>query len=190
MSIPTICPAAKKLVKAAYLYKGGHSEKPPTDYSQPCEECVMELASHVELLCKFPNARWTDAPSTVALSIRAFCIVLNDNCTDEQRQLLKPYALKVLNTLDPSKEQKRAFIFTDAAVRIFTSLAFDAAGLKDKATELRNLPQIVDIKYAEYAVKYAVKYAAEYAESAKYAAEYADIIFKECLKVLDRVIAA
>jgi hypothetical protein len=151
--------------------------------------------------------------------IRSFCIGLNDNFDDDMRQLLKPYALKVIGTrADKVTEQRRMFLCADFAVRTLAPIALRAAGYKTEATKLAKLPPIIDkesalaaenaayaanvaanaayaVANAAYAAAYAANAAAN-AANAAYAAANAvrgqsgAKVLKKCLRFIDTLIAA
>src|SRR5690349_8379344 len=91
----------------------------------------------------------SDHPACACPTLTRFCIALNDRMTDEERQLLKPFVVRLVSTRStPEVERRRAFVLTDAAVREVVPLRLEARGWKDLADELRSLPEIVDVASA------------------------------------------
>jgi hypothetical protein len=105
--------------------------------------CVMELAAW---LAGRPHS---DKPPCVSQTIGAFLRRWNDTLPDEPRQLLKPYALEVLNTATTkADEQERAWLATDWLVRTFTPVWLDKAGLTEHAQALRDLEALTSTELA------------------------------------------
>lgn len=130
----------------------------------------------------------SDSPVCASMAIRQYCIRLNDSWLfAKHRDMLKPFAPKIVGTNVPKLEQTRRYIAADFACRVFVPIWMEAAGLKDEATALRNLTRIVDDSTASaarirvqearskaktYADAYAASAYASYAADA-YAASYA-----------------
>jgi hypothetical protein len=73
----------------------------------------------------------------------------NDVLNDRDRQMLKPYAKKVLGTAtNAADEETRAWLATDWLVRVHTPKWLDLAGLKDDAKALRNLQPLTSSEIA------------------------------------------
>lgn len=72
--------------------------------------CVMELAAWLA------NEPITDAPACVSPVLGEFLRSWNDGLTDDARQMLKPYAARVLNTAD-NQDVARAWLATDWLAR-------------------------------------------------------------------------
>jgi hypothetical protein len=118
--------------ETAMLFRGSHPEKSK-------ELCAMEWSA---LLA---GEKQSDKPSCVDETIRAFMISCNDNWTEDDRQLLKPFVVLSLGTASgPTLAGRRGIACLDWTMRVHRSLWLEAAGLKDFATRLRDLPEIVD----------------------------------------------
>ncbi|MHB8420661.1 MAG: hypothetical protein ACYDCL_21525, partial [Myxococcales bacterium] len=68
--------------------------------------------------------------------LAAFGRAWNDATDDAGRAALVPYIPRLVDTADPAKEQRRAFILADAAVRVFAPTALRVAGLVAEADNL------------------------------------------------------
>jgi hypothetical protein len=133
------------------LAKGNHPKDTP-------ECCVMEAASI--LACAFaapePVPTWeeavarfreckTDTPEHASRVLTVFMQRLNDRATDDERQRLKPYALKLVNTRASHEvEVKRAYVLADWAVREGAPFAIEWRGFPEQAAALRSLPEVKD----------------------------------------------
>ena len=97
----------------------------------------------------------SDAPECAAPIITRYCIRLNDSWLfKEHRDILKPFAVKIVGTRNPELDRKRAYIAADYAVRAFAPIWLRADPKKrfdEQAVTLENLPRIVDKKSAENA---------------------------------------
>ena len=121
------------------LQSGGHS-------SQSGEVCLLEAVSVLA------GEVFSDHPESACPVLATFGRALNDAMPDDEtRGLLLPLVPLLIGTRDAEKEQARAFIFADSAVRLFAPIALDAAGLTEQAQMLRNLPAIVGTKTARAA---------------------------------------
>src|ERR1043166_799661 len=117
-------------LESLVLQKGGHG-------GAQDGFCVMELTAYLA------HEPWSDHPACTSPAIAAFLRSWNDNLDDETRQRLKPYAQKVIGTnTGPEDEQKRAWLAVDWVIRVNTPAWLELAGLKDEASELRNLPEL------------------------------------------------
>jgi len=103
------------------LAKGNH--KPETDL------CVMEAVAY------FAGERHSDRAACACPAITSFAIAINDMCTDEQRQRLKPYIPLIVGTRD-GNELKRAELFTWKAIRVSAPYWLRRARLNHLADEL------------------------------------------------------
>ena len=131
------------------------------------EVCLLEAVSVLA------GEDFSDTPETACPVLASFGRALNDAMPDETRSLLLlPLIPLLVGTRDPAKEQARAFVFADRAVRLFASIALDAAGLTEPAHTLRCLPSIVDTETAWAAAE--VAESAEVAEAAAESAESAE----------------
>src|SRR5689334_12851774 len=99
--------------------------------------CVMELASQLA------DEPWSDHPTCVSPVIAQFLRSWNDALADGPRQMLKPYALKVIGTNTGAQdEETRAWLVTDWLVRVQAPAWLQLAGLTEQAGALRNLPAL------------------------------------------------
>ena len=144
-------------------------------------ECVAILACAVKApepvptweaaLAQFADCK-TDRPPDACRVLTRFMTRLNDGVDDDERQRLVPYALTLIGTRASwDVEMRRAYVFADAAVRIFAPLALEARGLTAHAATLRAAAPIVNKKTAAAGSKKARAAAAAYAaDAAAYAA--------------------
>ena len=106
--------------------------------------CLMEAVAY---LAGEPH---TDAPACACPMLTAYAVALNDAMGtgpdgDALRaRYLHDLAPMLVGSRAPEVEQARAFVLADYAVRVFAPLALDAAGLGDKAADLRALNAVVD----------------------------------------------
>jgi hypothetical protein len=132
--------------------------------------CVMEA---VAFLAKEPHS---DHPECTCPVIAAYTRILNDFLGDKDRQRLKSYIPRLLNTnssLDIKVNRaKIASEFSKKFAKYATKYAAESAKYAESAA-----------KYAEYAAEYAAESAAE---SAKYAAKHDNLINLafECLDAM------
>ena len=103
-----------------------------------------------------------DKPECACPVIGAYVIRGNDRMDDITRQRLKAYLHRIAGSRSKAHETVRLRILILAAVRVFTPVMFDQAGLIDEAEKLRALPN--DATFTE--LKKAAKAAAEAAEAA------------------------
>lgn len=113
------------------LAKGGHG-------SIEQGACLLEAASYIA------GERWSDQPQCVSVVLGAFGRRLNDNCTDEERQQLKPFIPRLLNTADDGKDGARAFLAADWLVRDALPRLLETFGRAEEAQQLRALAAITD----------------------------------------------
>lgn len=97
--------------------------------------CVMELAAYIA------GEPHTDHPVCVSPVIASFLRSWNDKLNDTDRQMLRPYADKVLHTADQHDEQ-RAWLAADWLIREHLPTWLDFAGLSQHAASLRDLETI------------------------------------------------
>ncbi len=112
--------------------------------------CVMELAAFLA------GRKHSDSPPCVSPAIATFMRTWNDQLGDEDRQTLKPYAARILDTNTNRKrdELARAWLATDWLARTFAPAWIDLAhsldlthrgvdnGLNVHAAALRSLRQL------------------------------------------------
>ena len=131
------------------------------------DSLVLEAGRHsraevgmsvLEAVTVVSNEKFSDSPRTVSKVIEAFLRAWNDALEDEQRQDLKPYIQKVINSvLTDDVEEHRAWQATDWLVRVQATTWLKAAGLDELAEaiassqplwgpeEARNVQKLVDI---------------------------------------------
>jgi hypothetical protein len=110
------------------------------------DSLVLEAGRHsrpevgmsvLEAVTVVSNEKFSDRPRTVSKVIEAFLRDWNDALEDEQRQDLKPYIHKVINSvLTDDVEEHRAWQATDWLVRVQATAWMKAAGLGDLAEEI------------------------------------------------------
>jgi hypothetical protein len=109
--------------------------------------CVMEAVAFVA------REKWSDHPACASEVIGAFLRNWNDSLSDADRQMLKPYVLRLVGTAAPKAiEERRARLAQDWMIRVFTPTWLELAGLTDQAQSLRELNEIVssaDLKAAQ-----------------------------------------
>lgn len=106
--------------------------------------CVMEMASYIA------REPWSDHPVCVSPVLGAFLRSWNDALDDQDRQLLKPYAAKVIGTND-GQDEKRAWMCVDWLARTYLPAWLDLAGLNEYAAKIRALAVIESSDTAEAA---------------------------------------
>lgn len=99
--------------------------------------------SMLEAITVVSNEKFSDRPRTVSKVIEAFLRAWNDSMEDEQRQDLKPYIHKVINSvLTDDVEEHRAWQATDWLVRVQATAWLKAAGLDELAEEIASTEPI------------------------------------------------
>lgn len=88
----------------------------------------------------------SDAPECASPVIARYCVCLNDSpLFADHRDLLKPYAPKIVGTRDSDDADRiRAYIAADYAVRVFAPIWLRAFGRDDWAKEIEAVVPIVD----------------------------------------------
>ena len=131
------------------LAKGSHADGPPPG-DPDCEMCLFE-AYNVLLVPpdRRPDAELTDdRPADVSPVLHAFGMRLNDILDDDRRQQLKIYlpngVSPLAGTYRDGLDETRQWMAADWAVRTALPIWLDAAGVGDRAGQLRALPRIVD----------------------------------------------
>lgn len=133
--------------------------------------CAMEA---VAWLAGKPHS---DAPPCACPVISAFVRRLNDSLGDEQRQELKPFLPRLLDTKATREvELRRAFAAADWAVRSGAPAALRACGLNDEAAKLEALDPLTSesAESAARSARSAAESAAESTRSARSAESAAD----------------
>ena len=151
--------------------------------------CVMEMTSFLA------GEPWTDMPECSSPVVARFCQVLNDNFDQPDRDRLQTYVPRLIGTASPVHDIERAEYLAWQAIRVFTQISLDRAGLKAEAETLRsfdgNLKDAIAAARAASANDYAASaalYAADAAALAAYAtlaAANIDIIFSTLDGLLD-----
>lgn len=94
--------------------------------------CAMELVSYIA------NEPFSATPQCVCPALTSYVVELNDILDFTDRQLLKPYLLKLLGTRD-DKGCERAEIFAHAALTIFAPFALAKGGHSSAVDPMRAL---------------------------------------------------
>jgi len=106
--------------------------------------CVMEAAAWAA------GESHSDHPACVSRVIGEFCRSWNDDMDETDRQMLKPYVLKVIGTnTGAADDTRRAWLAVDWLVRVQAPAWLELCGLVDRATVLRRLGPVLDMKRAE-----------------------------------------
>jgi len=98
--------------------------------------CVMEMVSYIA------REPWSDHPSCVSPVLGAFLRSWNDGLNDDDRQMLKPYAAKVIGTANDGRDEERAWMCADWLIRTHLPTWSDLAGIREHASTLRALTPI------------------------------------------------
>jgi hypothetical protein len=169
---PTINPERLAQFEAVSLKIGSHLPPNQTTHTE-LEMCALEAAAYIA------GEPWSHAPHCVCRVITALFVAMNDSLpSDKARDAwLKPFIPRVIGTRDHSKEPPRMLLCADYAVRRFAAIELENEKLMAEAKDLRDLPEIINLSSAKYAVSCTAPYktwsACEYARySAFYAAEY------------------
>ncbi len=105
---------------------------------------VMELSSYLA------GELWSNYPECVSSIISAFLCKYNDLMDDAARQLLLPYASRVIGSAGSREvEQRRVFVARDWLVRVWASSWLRTFGLAEHADRLASLPKITEIAQVE-----------------------------------------
>jgi len=169
-----VCEVGRKLVESAVLSKGAHGSTFGKNLAEPCEVCVMELRAQVGALCGwFPEVK-TDFPKGDSRCLSRFLHVINDRCTDEQREELKQFVLLDLSKKSDELEVKRIYRCADWAVREVAVRRFKRIGREDLAEKFAAFDPITDKVSAQKARADADAAAAAYAAADADAAAAAD----------------
>jgi hypothetical protein len=98
--------------------------------------------SLMEAVSALAGEPWSNSPSCTSPVIAAYAHSFSDWLPDDERQRLKVYIPRLVGTAEPDLELRRAFACADSAVRVFTPLAFRAAGLVEEAARLGALAPV------------------------------------------------
>ena len=76
--------------------------------------------SLMEAVSALAGEPWSNSPSCTSPVIAAYARSLNDWLPDDARQRLKAYIPRLVGTVKPDLELRRAFACADAAVRVLS----------------------------------------------------------------------
>ncbi len=136
-----------------------------SSHTDPCSGyCAVELANLIAAkrvanvpaaiapTCEMKVVPFADSHPSISRIIRGFVVGWNDAMNDADRQILLPYAAKILCTKTTAAGEKtRAWLATDWLVRVQTPAWLRLAGLTEHALALESLARIVDAKTARAA---------------------------------------
>ena len=109
--------------------------------------CLLELTSYLS-----PASDFTDHPKCVSPVLGQFGRSWNDALDDEARQMLKPYAAKLLNTATGKKDDEiRAWMLTDWLARECAPAFLRLAGLTEQAELVESLAPLTNAEQARKA---------------------------------------
>lgn len=104
------------------------------------EYCLVEAA--VALAGGPWGDKWDESISPV---IGAFCRRWQDDLGDDERQMLKPYAWKIIGTATgAADDERRSWLVTDWMVRTYLPVWLRLAELETQAATVESLPDLVD----------------------------------------------
>lgn len=132
--------------------------------------CIMEVIAYIE------GEKHTDHPKCACPIVTEFAIRTNDWMTDEERELLLPYVLRIAGSKATSDlEQQRTYMAADYAIRVFAPIGLRTVRLETQAKNLEACAKIVDQKTAIAGKKaaYVAVSAAAYAANATAYVAYA-----------------
>jgi hypothetical protein len=125
-------PSAPKIDLKKLVLKSG-SHLPDGEF------CVMEAVAYVA------GEKWSDSPECASPSISGFLRCWNDGMNDEDRQMLKPFIPKLVNSRGSDDlEQRRYMLAFNWAIREMVPSWLDAAMLHREASALRDLREFTD----------------------------------------------
>lgn len=130
--------------------EGAH-DAPPEGPTGDRDMCIMEAVAFIA------GEGWTDYPRCACPVISAFLRHWNDALSNEERDRLLPAAVWVPRLVGSRSVRpvwiQRAYLALDWTVRTYFPLYLDLIpDLREQATELRNLPEIVDLRSSEEAL--------------------------------------
>ena len=109
--------------------------------------CLLEAASWLA------GESFTDHPECVCPVLATFGRSWNDHLSDDARQVLKPYAAKLVGTRSTSEvESRRSWMACDWLVRSFTPAWLYLAKLDDDAAALEALPELTAVELGDIAL--------------------------------------
>jgi hypothetical protein len=98
--------------------------------------CVNEYIAYLA------GAEHSDQPKCVSPVLQRFTISLNDNLPDDERQRLRPYAVRMIGTAGDGQDERRSYMALDWLIRTYTPAFLVAAGLTEEAAKLKGLHEI------------------------------------------------
>ena len=108
--------------------------------------CLLELSAHLA------GEPFSDQPACVSPVIAAFGRSWNDELDDDTRQMLKPYAFKIIDTATGERDDEtRAWMATDWLARECAPAFLRSAGLTKHAEALEALAPLVNATTARKA---------------------------------------
>ena len=162
------------------LYSGAH--KPDS------KMCAMELAAYIA------EEPWSDHPQCVSPIIGAFMRSWNDSLNDDDRQMLKPYVAKCINTVGTKDDEaRRAWLATDWLARKCAPAFLRLAGLTAHAETLEHLAALDGVRAAKsaqpsLAAARAAAWAAAWAAAGDALQRTVKVLQASALLLLDRMI--
>jgi hypothetical protein len=96
----------------------------------------MEWVSHLA------GEGHSDQPACVSAALRAFCVSLNDNLQESNRQRLRPYLTRTIGTADDGLDSARAWMAADWLIRVYAPPGLALAGAGEAAQRLTGLPTV------------------------------------------------
>ena len=100
--------------------------------------CAMEWVAY---LAGEPHS---DQPVCVSPMLKEFCIKLNDNLPDDQRQRMRPYLARTIGTAGDGLDDRRRWMCVDWLIRSYTPTFLQLVpSLAERAQALRALPPVL-----------------------------------------------
>jgi hypothetical protein len=125
-------------VLARPILKGSHSPDG--------QMCVMEAVAYVA------GEKWSDHPQCASPLLTDFCVSWNDAMNDEDRQILKPFIPRLVNTrASAAVEMQRSWMALDWYCRVSAPAWLRLARLVKEAEAIEATAPIVDTKSARAA---------------------------------------
>ena len=131
--------ARKRAIRDITIAHGSHP-------SLEAGACVMELVAYVA------GEPWSDHPQCASKVIAAFLRGWNDGMDDEDRQMLRPFIPRLVNTAGtPAQEKTRSWMALDWYCRVSAPAWLRAAHLDAEAAAIEATAPIIDSKSAKAA---------------------------------------
>jgi hypothetical protein len=119
------------------LQHGGHDAPPDGTNPADIAMCVMEAVAYVA------GEPWSDHPKCASPMLTEFLIRLNDRLSHENRQLLKPYIVRLVETnTGLADEETRKWMLRDWLVHEWGAARLRAAGMIEEAEQFEQLGAI------------------------------------------------